>query len=100
MLDRKRRLIKIDDIDSAILEEALKQIKNYSISQWQWHPQYPSMMRKIYGGYCIVCMCKPDKVATFRIGKGTLTERYCNEHLFHVYDNLKGIDEKIIIKYR
>jgi hypothetical protein len=93
MLNRKRRLIKIEDINIVISEEGLKNFNSMS----QWSPQYAGMMRKVYGGYCNICMSKPDKIATFHVGKGTLIERYCNEHLFHIFDNLDGIDEKIEI---
>jgi len=98
VLNRKRRLIEIKDVQ--VLEEGLRQLNRSKNKLCFFTYNYASLMRKAYGGYCCVCSCKPDKIATFHIGNSTLIEYYCLDCLHHWNDDLKDIDEKLEIKYR
>jgi hypothetical protein len=94
VFNRKRRLIKIEDIE--VTKEKLDVLGTCGKDSFG----YGQLMRKVFGGYCCICMGVPYKIATYKVGTAFMLERYCNEHLFHISDNLKGIDEKIEILYR
>jgi hypothetical protein len=96
MLNRRRRLIEIKNIE--VTEEKLKELKakTHGIDSFN----YTHLMKELFGGYCCICVAVPYKIAYFKLGDARVIERYCLKCLPKINDNLRGMDEKIVIEYR
>lgn len=103
MLNRKRRLIELKDID--IPEESLKIIREFkALHHSSWRSiDHDKLFRSLAGGACVVCMEVPSKIAKYDMGNGfVMAERYCNSCFRHIKDDLhtNGLNEKIEVKKR
>jgi hypothetical protein len=99
MFNRKRRLIKVEDIE--VTKEKLDELNELTLGGDS--ARYVTMMRKVFGGYCCVCNAIPNKKAYFSYGKDAkLIEHYCLKCFPKINDDLKtnGLNEKIVIEYR
>jgi len=101
LLNRKRRLIEIKDIDTPEKDlHKLKQFKALRPESWRTVDTV-KIIRGLCGGVCVICMETPSKIVKYDMGNGSvLIERYCNECLEHIDDDLhsNGIDQKVEIK--
>jgi hypothetical protein len=97
MFNRKRRLIKIEDIE--ISDEQLERINRFKASRViAWSGEYQRFLRNTgRAGVCCICNELPSKMATFKVGSAFMVERYCDSSMKRIFDNLKGIEEKTVI---
>jgi hypothetical protein len=96
LISRKRRLIEIKDV--VIPQDQLDRIRQVRATKSDWSNEYHYFLRKMKMGSCCVCYELPSKLATFKVGTAFMLERYCDNCISHIYDNLDGIDKKMIIK--
>jgi hypothetical protein len=97
MLSRKRRLLKIEDIQ--VSDEKLEQINRFKASRViTWSGEYQRFLRNTGRvGTCCVCNELPSKMATYKVGTALMVERYCDNCFSHIYDNLDEFYEKTVI---
>jgi hypothetical protein len=99
MFNRKRRLVKLEDIQ--LSQNQLEELTRFkAVRSLHWSVDYLRLLRRIGGGVCCICNELPSKLATYKVGNALMIERYCDNCISHIYDNLDGIDEKMIIEYR